>query len=80
MKFEVSEEQHQKIERWLNDVVIPHLRKKKPKAFRYGDQPYYGAIGGGLTYSFTPTGLGEILVVTEALSKMELNLTDYDSW
>ena len=36
-----------------------------------------GAIGGGYTFSFTPTGLGTITVV-KYLDKYEIDLTDYN--
>jgi hypothetical protein len=38
-----------------------------------------GAIGGRLTYSFTPTGLGHITVV-KCLCGAEVNVTDFDNW
>jgi hypothetical protein len=38
-----------------------------------------GAIGGGETYSFTPTGLGNIIEVKCTCGK-KLDLTDTDSW
>ena len=38
-----------------------------------------GAIGGRLTYSFTPTSLGTVVVVECACGKKE-NLTDFDVW
>ena len=38
-----------------------------------------GAIGGRLTYSFTPTSLGLITVVSCACGE-EANLTDYSNW
>lgn len=44
------------------------------------DEPYYGAAGGGLTYMFTPTGLGTILVVRETITGKELNVTDACEW
>lgn len=43
-------------------------------------EPYYGAIGGGLTYEFTPTGVGTIVKVKESSTGLELDLTDYESW
>ena len=43
-------------------------------------RPYYGAIGGGLTFSFTPTGIGTVVRVTEAITGEVLDLTDYDMW
>lgn len=44
------------------------------------DEPYYGATGGGLTYAFTPTSLGTICVVTEAITKKSLNVADATDW
>lgn len=38
-----------------------------------------GAIGGRLTYSFTPTGIGVAVTIHCACGK-EANVTDYDSW
>jgi len=38
-----------------------------------------GAIGGRLTYSFTPTGLGTVVVVMCACGA-KLDLTDVDNW
>lgn len=38
----------------------------------------YGCIGGRITYSFTPTSLGLITVVSDALSGSELNLTNFE--
>lgn len=43
-------------------------------------EPYYGAVGGGLTYSFTPTGLGPIIVVTESVTGKKLNVNDALGW
>lgn len=53
------------------------------------DCPYYddgaspispsGAIGGRISYSFTPTGLGVITVVECACGDTR-NLTDFDNW
>jgi hypothetical protein len=37
------------------------------------------AIGGKLTYSFTPTGVGVVMAVTCACGKT-LDFSDYDSW
>jgi hypothetical protein len=44
------------------------------------DEPYYGATGGGLTYSFIPTGLGTIIVVKESITGKELNVSDALDW
>ena len=37
------------------------------------------AIGGGMTYSFTPTSIGTVVKVTY-YNGQEINVTDYDSW
>ena len=44
------------------------------------DEPYYGAIGGGLTYSFMPTGLGSIVTVTETITGKTLNVSEALDW
>ena len=38
-----------------------------------------GAIGGRLTFSFTPTGLGDVVEVSCACGE-KINLTNYDDW
>lgn len=44
------------------------------------DVPYHGAIGGELTFSFTPTGLGDIIKVQYAGDFEPLDVTGYDLW
>ena len=39
-----------------------------------------GAIGGLYTYSFTPTGIGLVIKVTNNLTQDILDLSDYDDW
>lgn len=78
MEFKLTEIQMEKLNNWLvrvnataasisPDPVIPNL-------------PYYGAIGGGLIFSFLPTGLGTIVLVKETITGEEIDLTDYDAW
>lgn len=43
-------------------------------------QPYGGAVGGLLTFSFTATSLGAIVEVTYNITKARKNLTDFSSW
>lgn len=38
------------------------------------------AIGGKLTYSFTPTGVGVVMEVTCACCGKTLDFSDYDAW
>lgn len=42
--------------------------------------PYYGATGGGLRYSFIPTSLGDICVVKETITGKELNVAEATNW
>lgn len=63
--FKISGEQSAKITDWLN--------KNWPNGLPYG-----GAIGGHLTYSFTPTSIG-IVTKVKCLDK-ELDVSDYENW
>lgn len=45
--------------------------------------PYLGAIGGGLTFEFTPTGLGvveRVVFCKGSTFEASIDLTDYESW
>lgn len=64
MQFELTEEQSAKISVWLENTD-------------YHDT-YHGAIGGALTFSFTPTSLGVIEKVK--YRDKVLDLTEYDLW
>lgn len=44
------------------------------------DEPYYGATGGGVSYTFIPTSLGTIIVVKETITGKELNVSDALDW
>ena len=41
---------------------------------------YGGAIGGSLTFMFTPTGLGVVTKVRDAFTQQEIDLSDYGYW
>ena len=40
----------------------------------------HGAIGGGIHYRFTPTGLGNTVVISCTVCNTEQNITDFDNW
>lgn len=92
MKFELTADQHTQAMKWIKEVVYPEiiaLQKKtikNPTAIHidcWNDGfPYEGAIGGGITYEFTPTSLGivERVKYTTYNKTFELDLTDYKSW
>ncbi len=62
--FSLTEDQLERLRRWMK------AREEWP----------CGTIGDRYTYSFTPTGLGTIIIVTDHTTKEEINLTDFDSW
>lgn len=70
------------IDDWVKSLEPEILAIQKQSGLgSYGDgQPYYGAVGGGLTYSFTPTSLGTIVVVKESTTGKELNVSDACGW
>lgn len=42
--------------------------------------PYNGAIGGDLTYCFSPNSIGMVVYVIHGHTKEEFDLTDYAVW
>lgn len=65
MRFEITEKQQERINNWLKGKDL---------------SVYTGAIGGRLTYSFTPTSLGIIEKVFDSVTNDELDVTEYDLW
>lgn len=66
--FSITNEQKTALDSWYQEQ-----RKKT-------DMDHCGAIGGVLTYSFTPTTLGVVIKVTNNLNGETVDLSDYDSW
>ena len=60
------------ISAWLKEIQ-PEIDAKLPGGI-------YGATGGNLSYTFTPTSLGTILTVKEAVTGKELNVSDAVNW
>lgn len=65
--FTLDKDECKKLNEWL-DALTPDKNA------------YDGAIGGRLTYSFTPTSIGTIVKVKDNMSGSEIDLTDYESW
>ena len=72
MQFFIPKEDEKEIQSWVKShdckLGIDEFGQKK-----------VGAIGGELTFSFTPTGLGPIITVTCACGE-ELDLTHSEDW
>lgn len=75
--FTVTDEQEKKIAEWEKSLA-PQICRIQGLSLEEG--PYYGAIGGGLTYLFTPTGIGLALTVKETITGEEINVTNYEDW
>jgi hypothetical protein len=74
-QFILTDEQERKIKEWDNPETGHVCSLKREN----GNGKYAGAIGGHLSYSFTPTSIGEIVTVKCACGA-ELDVTDYDSF
>ena len=87
LMFKLEPGDHEKIDHWLKTIVYPPIvakQKLDPDIAQFiwkdadgNEMPYLGAIGEGLTYSFTPTGLG-IVTKVQFYTGDTLDLTDYD--
>jgi hypothetical protein len=67
MKFELDEEEIQKLNEWM---------KSRPQV----EPERLGAIGGRYTFSFCHTSLGQVTTVRDDATGDEIDLTDYSSW
>jgi hypothetical protein len=70
MKFEIHGAELKNYNEW---------NKEHNKVCPFKNGKSQGAIGGRLTFSFTPTGLGPAVSVECACGEKH-NCTDYDSW
>lgn len=83
MRFEINKAERAVIDAWLEDLKpeIMELQRKNGWRDPLGiDEPYYGSTGGGITYSFIGTSLGDILIVKETTTGKELNVQNALEW
>ena len=89
MEFKLSKEQRKKLQEWKIRVAKAGIDKQREVVRDPGweyktswelGHPYTGAIGGGITYCFTPTSLGVSVVVKDQVTKLEIDLTEYEHW
>lgn len=89
--FGLDAAQHARLAAWLEvqHAALVAQQEHDPEMARHifevdgKKHPYLGAIGGALTYEFTPTGLGVVTRVTFCKSmpaEATIDLTDYDEW
>jgi hypothetical protein len=70
MRFELTENEKARADRFLDECQEKHATP-------------HGAIGGHLTFEFTPTTIGVVTKVTYCKNmpcETSLDLTDYDKW
>ena len=81
MSFGINIAEAAVVNEWV-ESLRPEIMAIQGKTFDTisPNEPYYGATGGGLTYSFIPTGLGTILVAKESITGKELNVSDALDW
>jgi len=75
MIFNTTKEQDQEIHLWKKE----HSCDVRTDNYGMQGEIYVGAIGGALTYEFTPTGLGTVEIV-KCVCGQTLNLTDTGKW
>jgi len=94
INFDLSAKESQKFVEWREAVNKRAAEKQLAASAKRGDGslsetkrlqkmsrgPYTGAIGGSMTFSFTPTTLGTIASVKESITGEELTLTDFGDW
>lgn len=75
------------MEKEQNKIAVANQRKELPDPDLFIEEyywekgiPYAGAIGGGLSYIFTPTSIGTSVRVKSAFTNNELDVTDYGEW
>jgi hypothetical protein len=72
MQFQFDDAQWAKLKVWEAQHPCPH----RPT----DDKPFAGgAIGGAVTYEFTPTGIGVVMGARCACGE-KIDLTDYELW
>lgn len=83
--FKLTEKQIEKLNAWVTerDAAAAAKQRSNPEIAKWmldENTPYEGAIGGGLTYMFTPTGIGTFVSVKHSLTDEVLDLNDYSEF
>jgi hypothetical protein len=86
VSFELSADQVALLNTWLVEVNKRAAEKQAGtglgKLLMKGNTPlpHYGAIGGGITFSFTETGIGVACKAKESITGEEIDLSNYEDW
>lgn len=92
MHLQMTPEEQLKIHQWLQTDVYPEIAVLQKAAggqiasmvmeTEQGIYPYFGAIGGDVTFHITPTSIGTVYKakVQYGEKSYELDLTNYEEW
>ena len=75
MTFNLNHKQREKLKAWCEENNAKLVAGGSSLHDLQG-----GAIGGRYTYTFTPTSIGTVIKVADALTQTDIDLTEYDSW
>ena len=85
--YALDEAQLSNLNQWLPGVIdrIDEVHRRAGRGeiaehFKQKGEVYAGASGGNLTFSITPTSIGTVFKVAEALTGETVDLSDYDNW
>jgi len=73
--FTIDDKQATQIKKWKKE----HKCSLRTSDRGIEEEIYVGAIGGAITYCFTPTGIG-IIVEAKCACGEKLNVTDFEDW
>lgn len=66
IEFKLNEKENELAEKFLQEHRHPEI--------------YKGAIGGHISYIFTPTSISDAVSIRCSICDKEENITDYDTW
>ena len=83
----LGEHQLERLNDWLSDVAAKCDEKHRAAGlgfmvdqFKARGEVYAGVTGGNLTFSVTPTSLGTVFKVSDAVTGETLDLSEYENW
>ena len=71
--FSLTDQQWEKIAAWEAEQDAAWANKN------HHGHPYYGAIGGSMTFMFTPNSIGRVEKVQHANGNI-LDVSEYENW
>ncbi len=70
MDFTLTDHQAKKLKKWIK-IQDEKVATRQGKPF-----PYYGAIGGAYTISFTPSSIGTFVQAQNSVTQEKIDLTE----